>query len=349
MTVDLAQIPAELDQEIKGVTLFAQLSRLIQENGLFKKQPRYFAFKIPLTLCLLIPGIAIVMLTENLWLQILNAFFLAIISTQIGFLGHDAGHRQIFQSAAKDDLLATLLVPLVGVSSSWWTDTHNRHHRHPNQVGSDPAIEFDLLAFSDVQASRKKSRVQRALVRYQAFYFLPLALAYSLQMRISSIKFLLKGTARYPRLESFLFVLHFPLYFALLFSQLSPWAAVAFILVHQSLFSLFLLSAFGPNHKGMPVLEADHQLDYIHQQVSTAQNLKSGPFTDFWFGGLNYQIEHHLFCDIPRNKLKAAQKIIKPFCKKNSIPYREAKAPRCYWDLLKFLHQTGAPLRQKRT
>ena len=348
MPVDLAQIPTELDQEEKGSTLFAQLRSMIQENGLFEKQPRYFGFKIPSILILLVPSLALIMLVDNLWIQLLNAVFMAIISTQIGFLGHDAGHRQIFQSAAKDDLLATLLVPLVGVSSSWWTDTHNRHHRHPNQIGSDPAIDYDILAFSDVQASRK-SGIRRALVGYQAFYFLPLTLAYPVQMRISSIQFLLKGTARYPRLEAFLFLLHFPLYFALVFSQLSLWTGVAFILVHQSLFSLFLLSAFAPNHKGMPVLEADHQLDYVHQQVLTAQNIQSGPFTDFWFGGLNYQIEHHLFCDIPRNKLKAAQKIIKPFCKENSISYRESKAPRCYWELLKFMHQASAPLRGKRT
>ena len=78
MTVDLAQIPTELDQEEKGSTLFAQLRRLIQESGLFEKQPRYFAFKIPSTLILMAPSLALIMLVDNLWIQLLNAIFMAI-------------------------------------------------------------------------------------------------------------------------------------------------------------------------------------------------------------------------------------------------------------------------------
>lgn len=348
MAVEATQISVEFDQAGKDPNKFAQLSRLIQENGLLENQPRYYAFKIPLTVLLLVPGVALVVLVDTLWVQLLNAVYLAFVFTQIGFICHDAGHRQIFRSVAKEDFLALLMMPIVGISFSWWMDTHNRHHCHPNQLGSDPAIDFEFFAFSDMQA-RSKGGFLRALVRYQAFYFLPSTLAYPVLMRIESIKFLLKGKPRQPILESFLFLLHFPLYFGLVFSQLSLWNALAFILVQQSLFSLLLVGAFAPNHKGMPVLEEDHSLDYLHQQVCTAQNIRSHPITDFWFGCLNYQIEHHLFPNMARNKLKAAQKIIKPFCKENSIPYQETTASRCHWDILKFMHQTSAPLRQKKT
>lgn len=348
MPVEVAQVPVDFDPVRENPNKFAQLRRLIQENGLLEKQPRYYAFKIPLTVILLVPGVALLVLTDALWVQLLNAVYLAFVFTQFGFICHDAGHRQIFRSAAKEDFLGLLFVPIVGISFSWWMDTHNRHHCHPNQLGSDPAIEFDFFAFSDKQA-RSKGGWLRSLVRYQAFYFLPLMLAYPVMMRIESVKFLLKGNPRQPILESILFLLHFPLYYGLVFSQLPLWTALAFILVQQSLFSLLLVSAFAPNHKGMVVLEEDHPLDYLHQQVCTAQNLQSHPFTDFWFGCLNYQIEHHLFPNMARNKLKAAQKIIRPFCKENSIPYQETTASRCHWEILKFLHQASAPLRQKKT
>jgi hypothetical protein len=45
---------------------------------------------------------------------------------------------------------------------------------------------------------------------------------------------------------------------------------------------------------------------------------------------------------MPRNKLKIAREIVKPFCEENSIPYYETKAPRCYWDILKYMHRAGA-------
>lgn len=326
---------------------FADMKRAVIQSGLLERQPIYYAFRIPLTLAMLIPGIFVLVLFDSLWVQLLNALYLAFVFTQTVFLGHDCGHRQIFLKPPWNDMLALCCMPTVGISYSWWCDTHNRHHSKPNQMDADPAIAYDFLAFAPNQAVRKHG-LGRFLVKFQAFYFIPLTLFYPIVMRFNSIRYILKNKPRYPVAEALLFLLHFPLYFWLVFSYLSLGVGIVFVAVHQCLFSLFLVSTFAPNHKGLMILEEDHGLDFIHQQILTAQNVQSHPFADFWFGGLNYQIEHHLFPNMPRNKLKHARQIIKPFCQEHSIPYQETKAPQCYWEILKFMHQAGEPLRDKK-
>jgi fatty acid desaturase len=326
---------------------FAELKRIITESGLLARQPLYYAFRFPSTLAMLIPGIFVLVRFDNPWIQVLNAVYCAFVFTQIVFLGHDCGHRQVFAKASWNDLLGLCGIPTVGVSYSWWCNTHNRHHGQPNQVGADPAIDYDVFAFSQSQAVQMRG-LRRFLIKFQAFYFLPLTLFYPIAMRVNSVRHILSDKPKYRAVETFLFLIHFPLYFWLVFSHLSLGTGILFVVFHQSIFSLFLVSTFAPNHKGMIILDEHHELDFFHQQVLTAQNVQSHPFADFWFGGLNYQIEHHLFPHMPRNNLKKAQLIVQPFCQKYSIPYQETSAPRCYWDILKFMHQASAPLRDKK-
>src|SRR3990172_7839818 len=72
---------------------YADLKRLIMQEGLLDKQPAYYVFNTVLRLTLLAASLAFLLVVGNLWLQLLNAAFLAFAFTQIGFLGHDAGHR----------------------------------------------------------------------------------------------------------------------------------------------------------------------------------------------------------------------------------------------------------------
>jgi fatty acid desaturase len=103
---------------------------------------------------------------------------------------------------------------------------------------------------------------------------------------------------------------------------------------------------FAPNHKGMEILDSESRLDFVRRQVLTSRDVTAGPLTDFWYGGLNYQIEHHLFPSMPRNKLKEAQVIVRAFCEERGIPYRETGAMQSNREILQYLHQVSAPLRE---
>jgi fatty acid desaturase len=219
-------------------------------------------------------------------------------------------------------------------------DSHNRHHAHPNQEGKDPDIGFAALAFSSRQAG-SRGQLARVAYRYQAYFFFPLLLLTTLGLRVDSILYL-AGRAR-PRRgwERLLFAAHFLGYIAAVVWVLSPVKAIVFILVHQGLLGLYLGISFAPNHKGMPVLEADDKVHFLLRQVMTSRNVRGGVLVDVALGGLNYQIEHHLFPNMPRPNLRRARPIVQRFCLEHHLAYCETGLARSYVLTLRHLHAVG--------
>jgi fatty acid desaturase len=327
---------------------YPELRRIIKEQGLLNKQPTYYTYKILSTLVLLAASIALLAVINNSWLQLINAAFLAFGFGQVGYIGHDAGHRGVLRSRRGNKIIGLCASFLIGLSRTWWVTQHNQHHSTPNDLEQDPHTTLPLLAFSQ-ESARRKSRFMRFVVGYQAFYFVPLLLLEGVGIRLASVEFWWKRRQAGSLVaEPLLMGLHFLLYFSLLFYFLSPWQVLGFILVHQGLFGLYYGLVFAPNHKGMLILDKNNPLDFLRTQVLTTRNVIPGPITDFWYGGLNYQIEHHLFPLMPRNKLGEARKIIKAFCIQRDIPYYETGTLQSYLEILAHLHQVSAPVRDGR-
>jgi fatty acid desaturase len=325
---------------------YAELKQLLKKKGLLDKQPAYYNRRIALLSGLLVLGIVFFLVINVFWLQLLNAVYLAFVFAQIGLLSHEAGHRQMFHHSWKHDVLGLIGGNLlIGMSYGWWLEKHNAHHSRPNQVDMDPDIRIPFLEFTGKEDLEGVGKFRRFLIRHQAFIFLPALMVVAIGLQSDSIKFLLRKRAKYQVIECFLMAMHFLLYFALIFSRFTFWQAALFVLIHQALTGLYLGSVFAPNHKGMPVLDKESKMDFLHRQVLTARNIHAHPVTDFWYGGLNYQIEHHLFPTMSRNKLKEAQGIVKTFCQAHDIPYHETNALQSFWEILQHLHQIGAPLR----
>ncbi len=328
---------------------YIELKQLVKQQGLLEKQPVYYTFKILLLLGLFLLGVAFLVLVRPLWLQLLNAVYMAVVTTQFGLLGHDAGHRQIFRKTWKNDLLGLIIGDLfIGMSNGWWIGKHNQHHSHPNQSDLDPDIDIPLLSFTGEDISQK-GRITRFIIKHQAIFFFPLLLFVALDLQRSGVLFLLKTREKYHMLEVFLLLVHFTAYLGVLFFFLGIWQAVLFILVHQTLSGLYLGSIFAPNHKGMPLIDKESDMSFLYRQVVTARNVKAHPVTDFMYGGLNYQIEHHLFPSLPRNRLKAAQRLIKAFCLEHGIPYYETSVLRSYQEILQYLHRISVSLPEVHT
>lgn len=326
---------------------YSQLRRLIKLRGLLDKQPAYYAGQLLFTLAGLALSLSLLLVVDNLLLQLFSAALLAFVFTQIAFIAHDAGHQQIFHSVWKNDVVGLILGNLVlGLSRAWWVDKHNKHHANPNQIDLDPDVDIPILAFSRGQASCKDG-LPRFVVKYQAFLFFPLLLLEAFHLLLHSTFFLLKKrTKRYLLTEKLLLALHLAWYFGLLFYLLDIWSAVLFIIVHRALLGLYLGSVFAPNHKGMLILDKDSQMDFLRRQVLTSRNLKAHPVTDFLFGPLGCQIEHHLFPNMPRKNLRKAEKIVQAFCRDRSIAHHETSVLHSYREILQHFHQVSAPLRE---
>ena len=146
-------------------------------------------------------------------------------------------------------------------------------------------------------------------------------------------------------LEATLLFTHFAGYLALLFLVLSPGKAVLFLVVHQALWGIYMGSIFAPNHKGMPMLTGKDRPDFLRRQVLTSRNVRGNWFVDNALGGLNYQIEHHLFPSMPSPHLRRAQPIVRDYCAELGVSYTETGLIDSYAQALRHLHRVGAPLR----
>jgi fatty acid desaturase len=328
---------------------YATLSRRIKADGLLDRRTGYYITKIAVVALLFIGGWAGVILIGNSWYQLLLAAFLAVVFTQIGFLGHDAGHGQIFRSARANRVIGLLHGNLaIGLSYGWWVAKHSRHHAHPNDIDRDPDVGAGALVFTAGQA-RLRRGFAAAWTRSQAYLFFPLLLLEGLNLHVASVRELLRPSRRPHRwLELALLAVHIAGYLVLVLLVMSPWQALLFIVVQQGLFGLYMGCSFAPNHKGMPVLSAEESSDFLRRQVLTSRNIRGGPVVDFVFGGLNYQIEHHLFPSMPRPNLRRAQAIVHDFCERHGVAYRQTGVVTSYAEALRHLHAVGEPLRAVR-
>ncbi|MFE9193044.1 fatty acid desaturase family protein [Micromonospora sp. NPDC007208] len=292
--------------------------------------------------CLALMGVVFVRLGSSWW-QTATAAGIAVLFAQLAFLGHDAGHRQIFRSRRANDVVGLVCGNLVtGISYGWWVDKHNRHHAHPNTEGRDPDLAVAPLSFIPGQVATQGG-LRALFVRHQAALFFPLLMLEGLHLHAASVRAVVsRGELRRRRTEAGLLVLHFAGYLAAVFLVLSVPQAIVFILVNQALFGLYLGSSFAPNHKGMPILTEADTLDYLRRQVLTSRNVRGGRLLDALLGGLNYQIEHHLFPSMPRPNLRHAQPLVRQFCTEHGVAYHETTLIQSWAQGLAHLRTIGA-------
>jgi fatty acid desaturase len=326
---------------------YVQLKRLMKAEGLLQSQTWYYVLKTVVALTTLSAAVAMAVTVSHWLLLIVAAAFLGFASTQIALLGHDVGHRQAFRGRRTNTIGRYLFGNvLLGISHSWWNAKHNQHHASPNHVDEDPDIQFPMIAFSPEQVMTRH-RIFRPLMAVQAFAFVFFFPLQALNMRITSVTHLLGGRARRPLLQGFFMSTHLAGYIAILVAIGSWPMALMFALVHQGVFGLYNSSVFATNHKGMTIITPDTRLDFFREQVLTARNVSGHPVTDFWYGGLNYQIEHHLFPTMPRNRLHLAQPIVERFCKEHGVPYHSTGLLASYREGFAHLHRATAALRRR--
>ncbi|MCX4791465.1 acyl-CoA desaturase [Streptomyces sp. NBC_01221] len=325
---------------------FAPLLRAVKGQGLLERRTGWYAAGIAANLVALGAVLTGMFLLGNTWWTLLLALPLAIFWSRTAFVGHDAGHAQI--SGDREASRAIGLVHanlLLGMNEAWWNDKHVRHHANPNHIDKDPDVGVGALVWTQKQAAQREG-FARWLTRNQAWLFFPMLLLEGIALKISGFQYLRRQPARERALSALLLVAHLCLYATLLLTVMSPGKAVVFALVHHALFGLHLGMAFAPNHKGMEMPDPDgDRWGHLQRQVLTSRNVRGGILTDWFLGGLNYQIEHHLFPSMPRPHLRLAQPMVRAHCETIGMPYTETGLIESYRQALQHMHEVGEPLR----
>jgi fatty acid desaturase len=325
---------------------FTELAATIRDTGLLKRSYTFYAIYFAALVLALGGVITGMVLLGDSWFQLLMAAALGVVFTQFAFLGHESAHRAVFKSGTANEVLAKIMSTfVVGMSYQWWMSKHSRHHANPNTVGKDPDINPDTIMFREEDAAQAKGFV-RQIVKRQGWLFFPLLTLEGLNLHKTAVVSLItRGTPRQRWTELTGVALHFVVYLVPLFMFLPLGMAFAFLGVQMAVFGVYMGASFAPNHKGMAIIAEDQKVDFLSKQVLTSRNIRGNwPMTIF-MGGLNFQIEHHLFPNMARPHLFRTREIVREHCAAIGLPYTEANLIRSYGIIVAYLNRVGLAAR----
>jgi len=234
---------------------------------------------------------------------------------------------------------------LVGMSYQWWMTKHTRHHANPNTEGKDPDIAWDTVSFTAEDAARQRGLLA-VITRRQGYLFFPLLLLEGVNLHVTSIRSLLARGPVERRTPGLVAIgLRRSIYLTIVFLMLPVGMGFAFLGVQLAVFGVYMGASFAPNHKGMPLLPAGSRVDFLNKQVLTSRNIRGGWSMSVFMGGLNHQIEHHLFPSMPRPHLRRARELVREHCRAHDIPYTETGLVTSYRIVIQYLNRVGLSAR----
>lgn len=322
--------PPALHRRAGGNADLAGLKESLRRAGLFAPCSGYYPRKLAEVLALWGFSVAALLCLRHSPWALLVGPALALTTGQTVLLAHEVVHGAAFarkgRGALRRLLPHFLIGGLAGGSASWWKQSHNTHHVLSNDPALDPDIDYPFLAFELAQA-REKPPIFQPVLRYQhvlVWFMLP---AVAVTMRVYSVVYLLRRFAR-PRaprgayaLELLMLSVHWVAY-AWLVSRLPLAVGLGVVVAHQAGFAVYLGLITASNHWGMPMPNAQ-VLSYVEHQVVTSRNIRGGRLVRFLYGGLDAQIEHHLFTGLARPRLHEARPLVRAFCLQRGIAYAE--------------------------
>jgi fatty acid desaturase len=324
---------------------FASLLASVKDAGLLERRRRFYILTfLAITVAMGATWVGFVFL-HNTWYELLIAAVVGVLLTQIAFLAHETSHRQVFESGKVNDYAGRILCDLfVGISYSWWMNKHSRHHASPNTIDKDPDIEPDFIVFQEKHV-RQLRGISAIVVKRQGWIFFPALTLEGLNLHYQAFRTVFsRGRVDARALEIVLLLVRNIGYLAVVFTFLPVGVAFAFLGVQMAVFGVYMGASFAPNHKGMPHVPKDAKLDFLRRQVMTSRNVHGLGMTTF-MGGLNYQVEHHLFPSMPRPYLKRASGMVREYCAERDIAYTSASLLESYGIVIAYLNRVGLTAR----
>ena len=309
---------------------FDELKSKVRSLGLLQRVPMRGSIEMAAVLLSMIVVYFILfyhtnLIDSSLLSAISLGLFMALIFTRAVFVSHDILHTQYFKNKSLSFKLSYPFAAIIlSNSSSWWDFKHNvNHHTWCNIVQKDVDILAFDGAFTNNKGNKKWLRKSKYLVFWGAMFFMYPAFI------VQSYNFVIK---RKKWGELFLMLLHWPIIWGSVFYFLPLKEAITVYLTLNFTLSVWLAFGFITNHLGCEVFDKEigDKLSWMELQMRTSRSLKGGKFVHWFYGGLNTQIEHHLFPKAPRFNLLKIQKITKEFAQKNSIPYFETTPLQAY-------------------
>jgi fatty acid desaturase len=302
--------------------VFDQLKNEVREAGLLKRVP----VRGSIEMIALIISFVIVYSTLTLWNPILLGLFMTLLFTRAVFISHDILHTQYFKSKKLSFRLSYPFSAIIlSNSTAWWDFKHNiNHHHFSNTVEKDE----DILALDGAFTPNNRGnspfiKKYKYLIFWGSMFFMyPAFIAQSYSFDIKNRNYS----------ELFLMLLHWPIIWGPIFYTLPLSSALTVFVVLYLTLSVWLAFGFITNHLGCEVFSVEEleNMSWMELQMRTSRSLSGGKFIHWFYGGLNTQIEHHLFPKAPRFNLLKIQNMTREFAKKHNISYFESTPVQAY-------------------
>ncbi len=278
------------------------------------------------------------------WLELgVGYVALALLLAQFAFIGHDAGHGSISAKSAVNRTFGQIAMTLVtGLAFDEWIGRHRMHHQFCQDEQRDPDLAVAFVVSLTEASRRQKGPLGRFLTRHQALHVWLLSFLFGHSQRHLSQVAVFADLRRFRR-DGAMLALHFALWFALPCLLLGvPWAnALLAYLIPLTLLGPYLAAIFWVNHIGMPLVKEPERFSFFEHQVVTSRTITNPPVWNWLFGGLNFQIEHHLFPQVPSNRLAAVHAIVREHFARNRIAYHGVTWPAAVRSIATHLRAIG--------
>ncbi|KAK4412620.1 Acyl-lipid (9-3)-desaturase [Sesamum alatum] len=274
---------------------------------------------------------------EGFWLHLLCAALMGFLWIQSGWIGHDSGHYQVMLTPKLNRFVQILSGNcLAGISIGWWKWNHNAHHIACNSLDYDPDLQhmpffavsskfFNSLTSCFYDRTMYFDSVSRFLVSNQHWTFYPVMCFARINLFAQSIILLLSKRKVPHRVQELFGLLVFWIWYPLLVSCLPNWMErVMFVVVSFSVTGIqhvqFCLNHFSSSiYVGPPSGN-----DWFEKQTGGTLDIECSSWMDWFHGGLQFQVAHHLFPRLPRCQLRKVSPFVKELCKKHGLPYSSA-------------------------
>ncbi|MGJ1433146.1 fatty acid desaturase family protein [Sphingobacterium spiritivorum] len=342
-----------------GSSLFSKdlRNRVNQYFGTTSKEKvgdfRLFLKAILLIVSALSIYVFLVFFSYPAWLGIILSVIFGCNLAGIGFnIMHDAGH-DTFSANKKVNRVFSYSLNLLGGSIFFWKLKHNiAHHTYTNVQGHDHDIDVKFMRLHDDQPFRWYHR-------FQYIYFILLySISYMAWVFYQDYEKYFRGTMnkggesfRFPTKEKAIFwitkVFHLGI-FIVLPVCFAGWQAaciglaIAFVSCGLCLAFVFQLAhVVGETH--FPTVKEHEDIKeewMVHQLETTANFSTNNKLLSWLLGGLNYQVEHHLFPKISHIHYPEINKLVKQTCKDHGIGYIEFKSlGQAVWSHIRHIHK----------
>ena len=316
------------------------LRQTLLEEGLFATHPSFYVKLTAWLASLLGTALYLTIGCTSTSAHMGGAVFLALFWQQLAFLGHDIGHNAVSHVRRKDLFYGILFGnTLGGISLGWWKKSHNVHHIICNSIEHDPDIQhLPFLAVDEgilgkfFSAYHGKWFVHDAAARffvsYQHYlYYVVMGVA-RFNLYVQGILHLIFDAANeHRKLEVATVFAFFAWFGTMLTYALSTWQErVAYLLVSHALAGVLhvqiTLSHFAEDVYHGKAYNDDED-EWFKMQLKTTMNVDCPTWMDWFHGGLQFQVEHHLFPRVPRHNLRRVRDLTKALCAKHGVHYEE--------------------------